>query len=220
MRAFLMALLLGLSTAAIAQDDPEAPADEVVTEEAASEEAPKADEPAAVAPEGEEPAADAPETEGDEAAAEGSEVAAPDAATEEATNEAASDTLSDEEVMETVGLLMQALESKNWPLFFGLLLSLLVWAATRFGLKDVVGAKALPWVTMIVAVAGTVGAGLVAGLEISQVLLQGVLAGVAAIGGWELLLKHLLPKKQAPAEPEEAKTDPAAEAPSGDPPTE
>ena len=71
--------------------------------------------------------------------------------------------------------------------------------ANRFGLKDKVGGKAIPWVTTGIAVAGAVGAALLAGVPVMQALSQGVVAGAAAIGGWEMLLKHLLAPKSDPA---------------------
>lgn len=104
-----------------------------------------------------------------------------------------------DDVSDQVSLIAEAIESKNWALLAGLLLSLLVAVANRFGLKDKVGSKAIPWVTTGVAVAGAVGAALLAGVPVMQALSQGVVAGAAAIGGWEMLLKHLLAPKSDPA---------------------
>jgi len=166
----LAALLLFSAPVAIAQDEPPAP-----TEEAA---APAED--AAPAP------ADAP--------------AEPEAASDDAPAvdaEAIEKTVDD--VSDQVSLIAEAIESKNWALLAGLLLSLLVAVANRFGLKDKVGGKAVPWVTTGVAVAGAVGAALLAGVPVMQALSQGVVAGAAAIGGWEMLLKHLLAPKSDPA---------------------
>ncbi len=104
-----------------------------------------------------------------------------------------------DDVSDQVSLIAEAIESKNWALLAGLLLSLLVAVANRFGLKDKVGSKAIPWVTTGVAVAGAVGAALLAGVPVMQALSQGVVAGAAAIGGWEMVLKHLLAPKSDPA---------------------
>ena len=104
-----------------------------------------------------------------------------------------------DDVSDQVSLIAEAIESKNWGLLAGLLLSLLVAVANRFGLKDKVGGKAIPWVTTGIAVAGAVGAALLAGVPVMQALSQGVVAGAAAIGGWEMLLKHLLAPKSDPA---------------------
>lgn len=101
-----------------------------------------------------------------------------------------------EAVADSASLIAQAIQDKNWALLAGVLLSLLVAFANRFGLKDKVGGKAIPWVTSGVAVAGAISAALLAGIPVLEALPQGLLAGVAAIGGWEMLLKHVLvPKK-------------------------
>ena len=106
-----------------------------------------------------------------------------------------------EATTESVSLLVDALQSKNWALAIGILLSLLVSFANRFGLKDKVGGKALPWVTSAVAVLGAIGAALMAGVSIMEAASQGLVAGVAAIGGWEMVLKHLLAPKSDAAAP-------------------
>jgi len=105
--------------------------------------------------------------------------------------------------VDDVSMLVDALQSKNWALVFGILLSLLVSIANKFGLKDKVGSKALPWVTSGTAVAGAVGAALLSGFPVMEALSQGLVAGVAAIGGWEMILKHFLaPKKSEAADPQ------------------
>ena len=108
-----------------------------------------------------------------------------------------------EATTESVSLLVDALQSKNWALAIGILLSLLVSFANRFGLKNKVGGKAVPWVTAGVAVLGAVGAALMAGISIMEAASQGLVAGVAAIGGWEMILKHILAPKSDPAAAEE-----------------
>ena len=179
--AFMLALMF--SATAVAQDADPAPTPvEAASDEASAEDAAPA--PAAEPSEAEE-ADEAPAAEADEAPA------APSADQIEATTE-------------SVSLLVDALQSKNWALAIGILLSLLVSFANRFGLKDKVGSKALPWVTSGVAVLGAVGAALMAGVSIMEAASQGLVAGVAAIGGWEMVLKHLLaPKKSVPADAEE-----------------
>jgi len=112
-----------------------------------------------------------------------------------------------DEAAEDAFALVDAIKSRNWPLAVGLILMLLVFVANKLGLKRLVGPKALPWVAMAVAVAGSVGTGLLAGLGWVESLLQGVLTGVAAIGGWELLLKHLLGDKK-PEPPADTPTEP------------
>jgi len=150
---------------------------------------------------------DPPEAPAAEAEAAEEEVAAEEAtpAEEEAAEEAAS---SEEEVpdditeaAEDVSLLVKAVKDKNWALALGFLLMLLVFVANKFGLKDRVGSTAVPWVATGVAVAATVGAALATGVALADAAVQGLLAGVVAIGGWEMLFKHLLQKsKDAVAE--------------------
>lgn len=159
--------------APVATDAPKAEAAPAATDAAtpAATEAPKTE----AAPVTEAPTADAPAT--------------PDAApVAEAPAEVS---------VQDVSLLVTALQSQNWPLAVGLALSILVALANKFGLKNAVGDKAIPWVTMGLAVAATVGAALAAGTPVGAALGQGVLAGVAAIGGWELILKHFLASKKA-----------------------
>ena len=168
-------LLLLCAPVALAQD--EAPvSEEAAPEEAAAEEAA----PEEAAPAEEAPAEEAP-------AADEAEAPSPESV------EDAVDAVSDE-----VSVLSEALQSQNWALVFGILLSLLVAVANKFGLKDKVGSKAIPWVTSGVAVAGAVSAALMAGVSVMDAVPQGLIAGVAAIGGWEMVLKHILARKSDP----------------------
>jgi len=137
----------------------------------------------AAAPADEAPADEAPASE------DGSEEAK---ASPESVEEAV-DAVSDE-----VSLLVDAVQSKNWALVLGFLLSLLVAFANKFGLKDKVGGKAVPWVTSGVAVSGAIAAALMAGIPLMDAVSQGLVAGVAAIGGWEMVLKHILARKSDP----------------------
>ena len=187
---FLAALMFGLFIASpvFAQDDApvadEPVAEEVATDEAAADDAAPAEE-AAVAPaeEGEADAEPAEEAGEEEAPAEG----------EEAALEETPDIEDMEEAIEEAFALVDAIKSKNWPLAVGLGLMILVFILNKvLNLKEKVGPKALPWIAMGFAVAGTMGTGLIAGLGWVDSIVQGVLAGVVAIGGWELIFKHLL----------------------------
>jgi len=144
------------------------------------------DEAPAAAPAVEEAAAEEAAPAVEEAAPEKEEAAASDESDEGA---------SAEEAGEVAGTLADAIQNKNWALLFGLILSMLVALANKFGLKDKVGSKAIPWVTSGLAVVGSLSAALVGGLPLLDALSQGLVAGVAAIGGWEMILKHLLAKK-------------------------
>ena len=160
---------------------------------------------AAVPAYAEEPAAPAA---AEEAAAPEAEEAAPEAKSEEAAPEAKSEEAAPEaeeaedgvpesydDAAESVSLLVKAVQDKNWSLALGLLLTLLVFIANKFGLKDKVGSKAVPWVATGLAMAATCGVGLSSGVALADAAVQGLLAGVVAIGGWEMLFKHLLKAK-------------------------
>jgi hypothetical protein len=105
------------------------------------------------------------------------------------------DVLTVDAIVEQVPLAYRAFQDKNWPLGLGLVLSILVAIANRFGLKDFVGPKAVPWVATGLAVVSTMATALTLGVPVLESLTQGILAGVVAIGGWEMLLKHVMPKK-------------------------
>ena len=161
-----------------------------------------AEEKAPEAPAAEAPAAEKPEAEAEKPEPAAAEPEAP--AAEEKAAEPAADAEKVEEkaeaTAESVHMLVEALQSRNWALAVGMLLSILVAFANRFGLKDAVGPKAIPWVTSGVAVVGSIGAALVSGVPVLEAASQGLMAGVAAIGGWEMVLKHVLaPKKAEPA---------------------
>lgn len=185
---FAMFTMLGLclATPALAQDDPapeattEAPAAEGGEDEAAPAPEEGGDDaaPAEGEEKAEEPAADA---EGDDKADEG----------EEKTEDEAKAPETDEEAVETAVALIDAIKEGKWPLAVGLLLTLLVYLVNRFALKDKVGEKAIPWVAGGVGAAGAVGTALMTGEPVVEALTLGVAAAVAAIGGWEAVLKHV-----------------------------
>ena len=104
------------------------------------------------------------------------------------------------EAVETVSALVKAIQSKNWPVVAGLILMILVFVANKFGLKDKVGAKAIPWVSLIIGVFATSGMALASGVAVTEALIQGLSAGLAAVGSWETLFKHILGGSSASAE--------------------
>ncbi len=172
MRYLFLAFALAFAAPVYAQD---ASGDEVV---------PEVVEPASV------------EADGDADVLSGADVDAPE--TEDAAPAPAPTPDQIDATTESVSLLVDALQNKNWGLAIGILLSLLVAFANKFGLKDKVGGKAVPWVTAGVAVLGAVGAALTAGVSVVEAASQGLVAGVAAIGGWEMVLKHILAPKSDP----------------------
>lgn len=142
--------------------------------------------PAFAQEEAEAPAAVEESAEAPEAASEESEAPAEP---EEATEEIPADF---NEAAEDVSSLVKALESKNWPVFAGFILMLLVFVANKAGLKDKVGKKAVPAVAIGLAVAASCGIALSSGVPLSTALAQGLAAGLAAIGSWEALFKLFL----------------------------
>ena len=106
-----------------------------------------------------------------------------------------------EEVSDEVGLLAEAVESGAWPVAFGLFLTILVAVVRKFALGDKLPAKAVPWVSIVLAVLGSVGAGLSTGMAVGEAVLAGLAAGLAAIGGWEAVFKHVK-ALQAPSKSE------------------
>ena len=104
------------------------------------------------------------------------------------------------QAVETVSALVKAIQSKNWPVVAGLILMLLVFVANKFGLKDKVGAKAIPWVSLVIGVFATSGMALASGVAVTEALIQGLSAGLAAVGSWETLFKHILGGSSASAE--------------------
>jgi hypothetical protein len=178
-RVFTIILALGFAFAPPAFADPDPSASDALAGEQAKEADAAPDADADAAPDAA-PAAEGEPTEAPEASATADEV--PQDLTE---------------ASEAVSLMVKAVQDKNWALAVGFLMMLLVFIANKFGLKNKVGSKALPWVVMGLSVASVSGAALSAGLAIPDAVVQGILAGVAAIGGWELLFKHILVKKPA-----------------------
>ena len=99
---------------------------------------------------------------------------------------------TDQEAVEDAVALWKAIETQNWPLAAGFFVMILVYAFNRFGLKDKIGAKAIPYVSIALGVLSAVGVALASGGSISAALAAGVTAGLAAIGSWEAVFKKVL----------------------------
>jgi hypothetical protein len=140
-------------------------------------------------------------------------VAAPDAGTPDASVDAGTDATTTaaptppappeniEDAAESLDFLVAAAKGGHWSLFFGVLLTLLVWLLDKFvKIKDKVGKAAMPWVATGLGVLGTLGIALSSGLPVGEALLQGFLTGASAVGLWELLFKHLMKKGSDPTE--------------------
>lgn len=127
----------------------------------------------------------------------------------EATEEVVAETIptTDQEAVEDALALWEALNSQDWPLAIGFLVMILVYIANRFGLKDKIGKKAIPYVSLAMGVLAAVGVALASGSSVAVALEAGVLAGLAAVGSWEVLFKKILGSSEAPASSEEVTED-------------
>jgi len=166
----LLVLAAGLFlTPAFAQDPaPEAP----TTEEAAPEEA-------------------TPDAETPPAAEEAEEAASPE--TEEVEEVA-------EDATELVEDVIAAAESGQWPIAIGLILIAVVAVLRKVGIEDKLpkGSKSLPWVTLGLAAAASIGAALLGQMEWSAVITTTATSAGVAMGGWDL--SKLFKKAQEKAE--------------------
>jgi hypothetical protein len=109
----------------------------------------------------------------------------------------------DEEALSVVEELVNAAKGGQWSLVVAFVIMLLVYVVKRFGLKDKLPSKAVPWVAAGTSMAGYVAAALmVDGAGILDAVLGGLATGAAAVGLWEMVFKHFLGAKQqeAPAE--------------------
>lgn len=99
---------------------------------------------------------------------------------------------NDVEAIQDAVAIWQALNSQDWPLAAGLIVMLLIYVFNRFGLKEKVGKKAIPYVSLAIGVLSAVGIALASGSSLAVALEAGVLAGLAAVGSWEVLFKKIL----------------------------
>lgn len=104
------------------------------------------------------------------------------------------------ELASLLGALPDAIQSKAWPVVAGTILLFIVYVLRRAGLDERLDSKYLPWLAVGIAVLSTLGMALVSGIAVFEAVMQGLLSGVTAIGGWELLFKHILSSTKA-AEP-------------------
>lgn len=105
---------------------------------------------------------------------------------------------SDTEAIQDAVAIWKALNSQDWSLAVGLIVMLLVYIFNRFGLKEKVGKKAIPYVSLAIGVLSAVGIALASGGSLAVALEAGVLAGLAAVGSWEVLFKKILGGSEAP----------------------
>jgi hypothetical protein len=127
------------------------------------------------------------------------EKAAPEAKAEDGDTEgkaATKEIETDEEAVEAASGLYTALANRDWALAIALGLTLLVFILRKVKVLAKVPSKAVPWVTAVLAMGGYVAAALMTpGVAIGPALMEGAAAGAAAVGLWEMLLKHFLGTK-------------------------
>jgi hypothetical protein len=99
---------------------------------------------------------------------------------------------NDVEAIQDAVAIWKALNSQDWSLAAGLIVMLLVYIFNRFGLKEKVGKKAIPFVSLAIGILSAVGIALASGGSLAVALEAGVLAGLAAVGSWEVLFKKIL----------------------------
>jgi len=105
------------------------------------------------------------------------------------------------EVVPDVSGFWAAITAQNWPLAVGIGLTILVWAARKWIVKKL-PKKALPWVTLALAICGTTGTRIIQFNSegrpwwqgLIQGLLEGSLMGFAAMGMWDV--KQTVVKKE------------------------
>lgn len=103
---------------------------------------------------------------------------------------------TDEEAVETAKGLYSVIVDRNWALAIALGLTLVVFGLRKIHVLDKVPAKAVPWVTAVLSMVGYVVAALMTpGVSVMAALMEGLAAGAAAVGLWEMVLKHMLSKK-------------------------
>lgn len=85
-----------------------------------------------------------------------------------------------------------------WPLVIGLGLMILTQLASKLKLLNWVPEGGKRWVVLGLAVAGSIGGGLVAGSHWSEILVQGLSVAAAAIGSFELFGRALSGGKKEP----------------------
>jgi hypothetical protein len=103
--------------------------------------------------------------------------------------------VSDEEATAAVKTLLDY-QSGGWGALVAALLTLIIFVVRKTGALNKLPKEALPWVAAGVAMIGDVIAAVVAGTAVPDALLQGLMLGAAAVGFWEMALKHVLKEKK------------------------
>jgi len=98
-----------------------------------------------------------------------------------------------------MSMMIDAFKNRNWGVFAGLIIMLLVWVTRKFIPK--MKADYLPWVSAAMGIVVSIATDLVAGGTWYFAIFNGLLIGAAASGMWSLVGKHVLVQKPAPEAP-------------------
>ena len=102
------------------------------------------------------------------------------------------------EVGQTVTTLAEEAKQGHWAPVVGLVILLLIWFFRKFDFLSKLPKQALPWISLAIGVLGYVGVALGTGLDWLSALTNGFIAGLGAVGLWELAFKHVLKAPQDP----------------------
>jgi high mobility group AT-hook protein 2 len=121
----------------------------------------------------------------------------------------------DETTAPSVDALIDAIQQQHWTIAVGLGIALAIYVANRANLLKHIPSKYTPTIAVALGILSSVGAQLSTGVSWEEAIGKGFLAGAAATGLWEMLLKHFLkfPKKTVAEEKAPEEEAPEEEAP-------
>lgn len=128
----------------------------------------------------------------------------------------------DETTAPSVDALIDAIQQQHWTIAVGLGIALAIYVANRANLLKHIPSKYTPTIAVALGILSSVGAQLSTGVSWEEAIGKGFLAGAAATGLWEMLLKHFLkfPKKTVAEEKAPEEKAPEEEAPEEEAPEE
>jgi len=101
-----------------------------------------------------------------------------------------------EEAGELLNAAIKAAEGGHWAIFAGFLIMLVIWGLRRVNWLNSVPDQYIPWISAGIGIVSYVAIALAAGTGVRVAITQGCMAGVEAVGLWELVFKRLLGKKE------------------------
>ena len=126
----------------------------------------------------------------------------------------------DEMTAPPVDDLIDAVQQHHWPVAVGLGIALALYAANRANLLKKVPSKYTPAVAAVLGILSAIGAQLITGISWEEAIGKGFLAGAAATGLWEMVLKHVLKfpeQTNLPVAPEPDGSTPEGSTPEAEP---